>query len=118
MRRVIVLQCRGMKRAQTEEWAKWRGLVSEQTASGQSVAAFCRGRGLRDWQFYDWKKRVREARAVEFVSIEVATPVERLPMAAGKPIEVRLGRRRSLMVEPGFDADHLRALLVVLEAEA
>jgi hypothetical protein len=28
-----------------------RGLVSEQIASGQSVAVFCRDRGLRDWQF-------------------------------------------------------------------
>jgi hypothetical protein len=27
---VIVAQCRGMKRERTEEWAKWRGLVSEQ----------------------------------------------------------------------------------------
>lgn len=115
---MVVAQCRGMKLAQTEEWAKWRGLVSEQTASGQSVAAFCRERGLRDWQFYDWKKRVREAEAVEFVSVAVAAPAETSPMAAGKPIEVRLGQSRSLMVEPGFDADHLRALLAVLEAEA
>lgn len=47
-----------MKHGRTEEWAKWRKLVSEQIASGQTVAAFCRDRGLRDWQFYDWKKRV------------------------------------------------------------
>ena len=60
-----------MKRGQTEEWAKWRGLVSEQIASGQTVAAFCRDRGLRDWQFYDWKKRVREAGASKFVAVEV-----------------------------------------------
>ena len=33
-------------------------------------------------------------------------------------IEVRLMRGRSLVVEPGFDAYHLRALLAVLEAEA
>ena len=33
-------------------------------------------------------------------------------------IEVRLGRGRSLLVEPGFDAHHLRALISVLEAEA
>jgi hypothetical protein len=31
-------------------------------------------------------------------------------------IEVRLHCGRSLMVEPGFDADHLHQLLAVLEA--
>ncbi|HVH85112.1 MAG TPA: hypothetical protein VM912_00180 [Terriglobales bacterium] len=33
-------------------------------------------------------------------------------------IEVRLVGGRSLVVEPGFDAHHLRALLSVLEGEA
>jgi hypothetical protein len=36
----------------------------------------------------------------------------------GRAIEVRLGRGRSLVVEPGFDAHHLRALLSVLDADA
>jgi hypothetical protein len=40
-----------MKRGRTEKWAKWRRLVSEQIASGQTVAAFCRDRGLRDFDF-------------------------------------------------------------------
>jgi len=107
-----------MKRGRTEEWAKWRGVVSEQIASGQTVAAFCRDRGLRDWQFYDWKKRVREAEAAKFIPVEVATIAEQAPAAAGRAIEVRLPRGRSLVIEPGFDAGHLRALLSVLEAEA
>jgi hypothetical protein len=58
-----------MKHGRTEEWAKWRRLVSEQIASGRTVAAFCRDRGLRDWQFYDWTKRVREAEAAKFVTV-------------------------------------------------
>jgi len=40
----------------TEAWSKWGGLVSEQSQSGQSVAALCRERGLRAWHFYEWKK--------------------------------------------------------------
>lgn len=107
-----------MKRERTEEWAKWRGLVSEQIASGQTVAEFCLDRGLRDWQFYDWKKRVREAEATKFVAVEVAAVEKQVSAAAGRAIEVRLRGGRSLMVEPGFDAGHLRALLSVLEAEA
>ena len=105
-----------MKRGRTEERAKWRGLVSEQIASGQTVAAFCRDRGLRDWQFYDWKKRVREAGASKFVAVEVAAVAEPVSAVPGKAIEVRLLRARTLMVELGFDARHLRALLSVLEA--
>jgi hypothetical protein len=93
-------------------------LVSEQIASGQTVAAFCRDRGLRDWQFYDWKKRVREAEAANFVAVEVAAVAEPALAVACGAIEVRLPRGRSLMIEPGFDAGHLRALLAVLEAEA
>lgn len=103
------------QRKGTEEWAKWRGLVSEQIASGRSVAAFCRDRGLRDGQFYDWKKRVRESESAKFVPVEVAAVEEQTP-AAGGAIEVRLGRGRSIVVGPGFDAHHLRALLAVLEA--
>lgn len=106
-----------MKRGQAEDWAKWRRLVSEQIASGQTVAAFCRNRGLRDWQFYDWKKRVREARVAKFVAVEVAPVAEQAPASAGRAIEVRLPRARSLVVQPGFDAGYLRALLYVLEAE-
>src|ERR1035438_135826 len=75
-----------MRRERTEEWAKCRGLVSEQIASGQSVAVFCRERGLRDWQFYEWKKRVRETEAAKFVSVEVAAAGEPGSVAAGKAI--------------------------------
>ncbi len=107
-----------MKRERTKEWAKWRGLVSEQIASGQSIAVFCRDRGLRDWQFYEWKKQVREGEPAKFVSVKVPAAGEPAPVPTGKAIEIRLPRGRSLIVEPGFDAMHLCALLSVLEAEA
>ena len=46
-------------------------LVSEQSQSGQSVAAFCRERGLRVSHFFEWKKRLREAEAAKFVEVKV-----------------------------------------------
>jgi hypothetical protein len=110
-----------MRRRRTEAWARWRGLVAEQNQSGQSVAAFCRERSLRSGQFFAWKKRLREAEAARFVAVEVAPvrePQRPEPEMHGGAIEVLLGRGRSLLVEPGFDARHLRALLSVLEAEA
>ena len=99
---------------------KWRGLVSEQSQSGQTVAAFCRDRGIRDSQFYDWKKRIRGGEAAEFVEVKLKEPSEQRKPAPERyaAIEIRLSKGRSLLVEPGFDASHLRALLAVLETEA
>ena len=124
-----------MRHRKSEAWAKWRALVAEQNQSGQGVAAFCRERELRSGQFFAWKKRLREADAARpsdenlspgtpvsrFVAVEVAADAETkrpAPAMHGGAIEVRLGRSRSLVVEPGFDAHHLRALLLILEAEA
>ena len=109
-----------MKQLKSELWTKWRALVSEQSQSGQTVAAFCRDRGIRDSQFYDWKKRIREGEAAKFVEVKVKPSSEqRRPTPERYPaIEIRLNKGRSLLIEPGFDASHLRALLAVLETEA
>jgi hypothetical protein len=96
-------------------------LVTEQIQSGQGVAAFCRERGLRSGQFFAWKKRLREAEEAQFVAVEVRPAevvTQSAPVMHSGAIEVRLGRGRSLVVGPGFDTHHLRALLTVLEAEA
>ena len=108
---------------QTQEaWARWRALIAEQQQSGQSVAAFCRERSLRDGQFYDWKKRLRQAGAEPFVAVELVaseTGKAALPSTAAPSttIEIRLARGRSVLVGPDFEAAHLRRLLQVLEQD-
>ena len=105
--------------AQSKKEAKWRSLVSEQEASGQSIAAFCRVRELRESLFYYWKRRLKQAATPPFVEVQVAKPAQRprrTLSAPGSTIEVRLGNGRSLMVAPEFDARHLRALLAVVES--
>jgi len=84
------------------------------------VAAFCRDRGIRDSQFYDWKKRVREGEATKFVEVRLKESSEqRMPAPESHPaIEIRLCKGRSLLVGSRFDASHLRALLAVLETES
>jgi hypothetical protein len=53
------------------------------------------------------------------VQIKPAEPLREIGIRQqAKAIEVRLCGGRSIAVEPGFDADHLRALLAVLEPEA
>ncbi len=98
-------------------WAKWRKLAAEQARSGETVAAFCRRRRLCVPHFYWWKKRLGEAAATRFVEVKSAAPMPIAPGAAGDSrVEVRLGNGRSLLVGPGFDAEHLRALLAVVES--
>jgi len=94
-------------------WMKWRRLISEQMRSGKSVAAFCLERKLRASHFYWWKKRLRENTAARFVEVQVA---ESPASVAGSRIEVRLQNGRSLMIGRGFDAEHVRGLLAVVEA--
>jgi len=59
---------------QTMKQAKWQKLFSEQEESRESVAGFCRARGVREALFYCLKKRLREAAMPQFVEVQVAKP--------------------------------------------
>lgn len=107
-----------MRERGKQAWTKWRKVVSEQAGSGQSVAAFCRERGVCAPQFFAWKKRLREGGTAKFVEVKLAAVAPECIPARGPAIEVRLKNHRSLLVGPGFDAHHLRALLAVVESEA
>ncbi len=60
-----------MQQQHEKQRKRWRGMLLEQQASGQSIVAFCRERGLREWQFYNWKKRLRPP-TESFVAVELA----------------------------------------------
>lgn len=98
-----------------EAEAKWSGLIKEQEQSGQSVASFCRERGVRASQLYAWKKRLRERSGSGFVEVRSGAEQASVGWRRNGAIEVRLQGGRGLLVEPGFDPDHLQALLTVLE---
>jgi hypothetical protein len=92
---------------------KWRRLISEQARSGQTVTTFCRERGLCRAYFFAWKKRLREDTAVKFLEVQLS---ETTPNAArDSRVEIRLQNGRSLLVGRGFDVEHVRALLAVVE---
>ena len=82
------------------------------------MAAFCRERGVCAPQFFAWKKRLNQAAVEPFVAVQVVEAGEppQPPVGHSLAIEVRLGGGRSVIVEPGFDANHLQALLAALEA--
>jgi transposase-like protein len=107
-----------MRVRRSEVWAKWEEIVAEQAGSGQSVAAFCRERGLGAAQLYVWKRRLRPSAAESFVELRlVGSGAQPAPARSGA-IEIRLEGGRRVLVEPGFEASHLRAVLAALETEA
>jgi transposase len=49
----------------------WHQLISQQETSGESIRAFCRGRGLKEHDFYGWRQRLRKQSApVRFALVE------------------------------------------------
>ncbi len=99
-----------MAKRRDETWAKWRAVVRQQANSGQSAAGFCRERGISVTHFFEWRRKLSEAESKEGQFVEV-----RLAPAQNRALEVRLAGGRSVMVEPGFDAGHLRAVVAALE---
>jgi hypothetical protein len=90
-------------------------LIAEQGGSGQTVEAFCRERRLTTSTFYTWRKRLRGSAAERFLEVQMAKPAVRPMPAKRGGIEVRLAGGRCVLVEPGFDPDHLRAVVAALE---
>ena len=104
---------------QPKKQVKWQSLFSEQEQSGESAAAFCRARGLREPLFYYWKKRLRGTAVPQFVEVGLTKEKrEEAPACLGTTIEVRLRNGRSVVVAPEFSANHLRAVLAVVESES
>ena len=89
---------------QSKKLGKWRSLIAEQKESGQSVAAFCRTRGVREALYYYWKKQLQELARPQFVEVQVAKADLSQRCSLGSTIEVRLGNGRSLIVPPEFNA--------------
>ncbi|MBK7928956.1 MAG: hypothetical protein IPJ98_16155 [Bryobacterales bacterium] len=104
-----------MGKLQPEVRSRWIRLIAEQGESGETVGAFCRERGLATWQFYTWRKRLGGPVAERFLEVQVAKVARLAPSQRGA-IAIRLGEGCCVLVEPGFDPDHLRAVVAALEA--
>lgn len=87
----------------------WRQRIAQQESSGQSIRAYCRGRGLPEHAFYGWRQRLRKQTApVKFAL------VERKPAGAetAPPIELMLANGDRLRIP--YDAATLKLVLAVL----
>ena len=86
----------------------WSKLVAEQEASGQKARPFCRERGIPEYSFYKWRRRLRQAETVEFALLEAAPATVAIPDSA---LELMLRNGERLRIANGVDAATLRLVL-------
>ena len=94
-----------------EEWAE---RIAAQQQSGVSVKQFCKERGLTEYSFYAWRKRLRKNAPVRFALVERGGTRQERPTEAGLEFVLMTGER--LRIGAGVDAATLRAVLDALRA--
>jgi len=93
----------------TDEWAE---RIAAQQRSGMSVKQFCKDRGLTEYSFYAWRKRLQESGPVRFALVERST--RRQERTAEPVLELVLATGERLRISPGVDTTTLRRVLDVL----
>ena len=90
----------------------WRERIAQQETSGQSIPAYCRGRGLKEHAFYWWRRRLREqGTAVRFALVEAKRAEETVA-----PIELVLASGDLLRIP--HNAATLKLVLAVLREQS
>jgi len=92
----------------------WHSVVERFEESGLSGAEFCRQNGLKPWQFYRWRKKVR---GTEHGSSGGQGGFLRLIPSCdvgSSGIRIRLGGGILIEVEQGFDPTTLRRTIETL----
>lgn len=94
-----------------QEWAE---RITAQQRSGVSVKQFCKERGVTEYSFYSWRKRLLEKDAVRFALVERRVTREERPAEAVLEVVLTSGDR--LRIGVGVDAGTLRTVLDTLRA--
>ncbi len=96
---------RKQKKLSDEAWGE---LIREQSGSAQSISAFCREHGLKEYSFYRHKRLIKE-------EASKAGGFRELVMPTGASIRVVVdGASSHIEVERGFDAALLREVVGAL----
>ena len=100
------------RRVDVEEVPK---LLLELEASGQSLAAFARERGLETWRLYEARRKAGGGGPRRKRRDDVGlAPVEVRAATSEDPLELALTSGHVLRIPSGFDEAELRRLLGVL----
>ena len=92
-----------------DEWAE---RIEAQQRSGISVKQFCKERGLTEYSFYAWRKRLQERGPVRFALVERST--RRQERTAEPVLELVLATGERLRIGTGVDTATLRIVLDAL----
>jgi hypothetical protein len=101
---------------------KWRQIVLSQRSSGETVAAYCRARGIGQASFFAWRRRLGSCGSAEFVEVKAAA--DEMPAVADVAdeqafaIEVCVRGGRRMRVRAGVDRESLIETIRVLEGLA
>jgi hypothetical protein len=90
---------------------QWRERIAEQERSGLSVKQFCKERGVSEYSFYTWRKRLAKKEPVRFALVDREAAGQE---AATLELLLRSGER--LRIGSGVDAATLRTVLEALRA--
>jgi hypothetical protein len=101
-----------MRQERQEFWSK---VINEQEAAGQAVKAFCAERGLSLYNFYFWRRRLREAGASPRFAL-VRTKAAPAAAAHGPELEIVFVSGERLRIGRGADAATLRMTVDTLRA--
>ena len=102
------------ERATTSKDEQWRERIAEQGRSGLSVKQFCKERGLTEYSFYAWPKRLRKKEPVCFALVERGAARQEPATEAG--LELLLASGERLRIGAGVDGVTLRTVLEALRA--
>jgi hypothetical protein len=83
--------------------------MAEREASGRTIRAFCKDRGIGDHSFYLWRRRLRKNEPVRFALLKTVAN-------SGSPIELFLPSGERLCIPSGMDAATLRSVLDALRS--
>jgi hypothetical protein len=102
------------KRAASPKADEWAERIAAQQHSGISVKQFCKERGLTEYSFYAWRKRLQEKGPVRFALVE--RTARRQQRTAEAVLELVLATGERLRIGTGVDTATLRVVLDVLRA--
>ena len=65
-----------MNKKPSERRGQWQARIAEQERSGQTIRQFCRDRGISEFSFYGWRKRLSQSGPVSFALVETTQAKE------------------------------------------
>ena len=101
-----------MREDRREYWTK---VIAEQEAAGQTVKAFCGERGLSLYNFYFWRRQLRQTESAPQFAL-VRTKAVASANADAPALELVFATGERLRIGKGIDAATLRLTLAAIRA--